>query len=242
MTFPPFDQKDHSMKTLFPLLVLVLLSANVADAAIIGSFESVSSENGFTPPSGFVTSDLAVNASTDWLAANLVLNLTSGSIYQDAILSGFGPPSSALVNAIPSTRFDTYVTGSAGLAGGAPSSAGGAVDLGGSPVSAFDTSKINLNWFTTSTTDIGQFTIGRITLSDDAVGTFSLRLDSLQQTGPFLLSGTIENGSFVAVPELNSIVMVSAVGLVGCGTRRVYRRTLSNRSMDGLVERRSMFQ
>lgn len=211
------------MKTLLFSFLSLFIGVNIVDAAIIGSFESVASESGFTPPAGFVTSDLAVDSSTDWLAANLILNLTSGTLYQDALLSGFGPPSSLLINVIPSTRFDTYVTGSTGLAGGSPASAGGAVDLGGSPASEFGTSKINLNWFTTSTTDIGQFTIGRFTIAEDAVGTFSLRLDSLQQTAPFLVSGTIENGRFVAVPEANSIVLLTAIALVGSGARRIYR-------------------
>ena len=211
------------MKFQLPSLLALVFATNFTQAAVIGSFEALPSEGGFTPPLGFISSQLVIDASTDWLAANLILDLTSGSIYQDAFLSGFGPPSAAIVNALPSTRFDTYVTGSTGLAGGAPSSAGGAIDLGGNPISAFDTDNINLNWFTTSTTDLGQFTIGRFTLSDNAVGTFSLRLDSQQQTGPFYLTGTIENGQFVAVPEVSGILMMG-LAVAGLAGRHFYSR------------------
>jgi hypothetical protein len=180
-----------------------------AFADLVGTFVPLTSESGFAPPTGYVTQDLVISTATDWLAANLLVHLDSGSFYQDPLLVGFGPPSPALVAAVPSTRWDTYVTGSGGLAGGAPASAGGAVDLGGGPVAVFGGSDINLNWFTTSATDIGTFSIGRFTLSEDAVGTYELRLDALGQTGPTLLSGSISNGRFAAVPEASTFVLMT---------------------------------
>ena len=210
------------MKIVATALVLWLATATIASAEIVSSsFEQVTSEAGFTPPAGFVTQDLKVQSNSDWLAANLIVTLTSGSIHQDALVAGIGPPSSALIAVLPALRWDTYVTGSLGLNGGAPASAGGAVDLGGTPAGAFSDSHIDLNWFTTATNDIGTFSLGRFTFSDTADGTFSLRLDSLNQSAPFFLTGTIENGHFTAVPEVSTLALSGlALGAAGLIIRR----------------------
>jgi hypothetical protein len=174
----------------------------MASADISGTFTQVTTEGGDTPPAGFVSQDLSVNATTDWLASNMRVVLTTGSIYQDI---GAGTPNPVYTGPdptnfpfLPSLRWDTYVTGSGGLAEAAPRAAGGAVDLGGSATSAFTASGINLEWYTTTNTDVGTFTLGRFTLSNDAAGTFQLRLDSLNQTAPFTLSGNVQNGLLVA--------------------------------------------
>lgn len=212
------------MKIVHCTLLLGMSYASLASAAITASFVPLTSEASSSPPAGYVSQSLDVDTSMDWLAANLIVNLTQGSFYQDAIISGFGPPSSALVSVLPSTRWDTYVTGSLGLDGGAPASAGGAVDLGGNPIATFDTNHIDLNWFTTSTTDIGAFSLGRFTLTNDAEGTFILRLDTLGQTAPLLLTGIVHDGYLTAVPEVNTIVFtgmaVLALGLVVRARRR----------------------
>lgn len=207
--------------------ILVMTTSQPAFAAVVGSFVEVPSEAGIDPPAGFVTSDLMIDASTDWLAANLIVELTNGSLYQNSLLVGFGPPSPGLVNIVPLLRFDTFITGSAGMAGDPPSSAGGAVDLGGDSLAQFDGDGININWFTTTTNDVGSFSIGRFTLSDDAVGTFSLRLDSTAQTSPFFLTGSIQGGQFVAVPEVSTMTSLSAVGW-GIACVLIVRRRWAN--------------
>ena len=217
------------MKTTLSALALLLSFSTISSAAIIGSFVPITSEASSTPPSGFVSQSLTVNATTDWLASNLIVTLSHGSFYQDALLSGYGPPSSILVNALPSTRWDTYVTGSLGLDGGSPASAGGAVDLGGSPASTFNTSHIDLNWFTTSTTDIGTFSLGRFTVSNDAEGTFSLRLDSLNQSTPFLLSGVVHNGYLSVVPEV-STSLLTGIALAMFGLVIRFRPTIAKKT------------
>jgi hypothetical protein len=137
--------------------------------------------------------------------------LTAGSVYQDPLsASNYAPPNPAFFNIAPTLRWDTYANGAGGL-GDIPSSAGGAVDLGGSPIAQFDTAGIDLNWFTTSANDVGIFKLGRFTLSTDAAGTFSLRLDSLDQSAPFLLSGVISQGQLV--PEPSSIVLLGVGSL-----------------------------
>jgi hypothetical protein len=204
--------------------VAVLTLGADAFAAPSAQFVLVAQEAGFTPPAGFVTQDLVVDTDVDWLAANLIVALSAGSIYQDAIIAGIGPPSSALVSVLPSTRWDTYVMGSGGLDAGAPSSAGGAVDLGGNPTATFNTSHIDLNWFTTSTNDVGVFSLGRFTFSNDAVGEFVLRLDFLNSSattrdaaGPFTtltLRGEVVGGELVVIPEAGALALAGAGGLV----------------------------
>jgi hypothetical protein len=161
-------------------------------------------EDGNTPPAGYVSHDLSVNAATDWLATEMRVVLTGGSIYQNTDAGTPNPiykgPDPSNFGALPNLRWDTYVTSAQGLADVAPRSAGGAVDLGGSATLAFTTSSINLEWFTTNTTDSGTFTLGRFTLSNDAAGTWQLRLDSLNQTAPYLLSGNVQNGLLISNP------------------------------------------
>ena len=59
---------------------------------------------------------------------------------------------------------------------------------------------MNLQWFTTSTTDIGTFTLGRFTLHNTVQGTWLLRLDSKDQTAPFLSNGIVQNGLLIPNP------------------------------------------
>lgn len=179
-------------------LLTSAIAVNGASASIVGWFAPVATEGGDVPPAGYVSQDLTVNATTDWLATNMRVVLTAGTVYQDI---GAGTPSPLYKGPdptnfpfLPSLRWDTYVTNSLGLAGAAPNSAGGAPDLGGSVTSAFSTTSINLNWYTTSTTDTGTFTLGRFTLSNGATGTWQLRLDSLNQGAAVVLSGNVVNG------------------------------------------------
>jgi hypothetical protein len=177
-------------------------ASSMASASSAVWFTPVTTEEGESPPAGYVSQDLTVQSSTDWLDTGMRIVLTSGTIYQD---NGAGTPSPiykgpdpANFPFLPSLRWDSYVTGAGGLAAAAPSSAGGAFDLGGSATAAFTAAGVNLSWYTTSNTDTGKFTLGRFTLSSDAVGTWQLRLDSAEASAPYysnvLLSGNVENG------------------------------------------------
>lgn len=135
---------------------------------------------------GFTTADLEVTTATDWTSAALLLELTQGSIYQDAS-GGIPAPNPALFGAFPTLAFDTYVDAGANTA----FVAGAAGDVGGD-VFQFDTTQIDALWFDTATDDLGTLTIGRFTLSDDAVGTWSLRVlnaggDVVLDSGSFTL-------------------------------------------------------
>ncbi len=211
-------------KLVLALAVLVSL-ASIASAAITGSFVPVASEGGTSPPAGHVSQDLSVNATTDWTGAQLrLIGLGATDIYQDAF-SGAGllPPNSAFFGAFPTLRWDTYATAKAPLS--APSTAGGAVDIGGAAAAVWNTQSINQQWFTTDLTDTGVFTLGRFTLKNTANGTFELRLDSAGSQ-PFRLSGNIVNGVIggegPVIPEPSSAIL-SVMGLfsmLAVGIRR----------------------
>jgi hypothetical protein len=191
------------------VLLTVAIAPPSALAGISGSFVQVTTEEGQSPPADYVSQDLTVNADTDWLGAQLRILLTADDkIYQniDAGIPNpiFRGPNPANFGSLPSLRWDTYLTGSGGLSAAPPNSAGGAVDIGGttniSTGGTFTDDTVNMQWYTTSTTDIGQFTLGRFTLHNTAQGTWLLRLDSKDQTAPFYVSGDVQSG--LLVPDL----------------------------------------
>ncbi len=133
---------------------------------------------------GYNTFDLEITTTTDWTAAVLLLNLTQGTIYQDASGTALAMPPAAYAF-VPSLEFDTALGDSAA----ASSIAGAAGDLGGDAYQ-FDTLELDVTWFNIANTDTGTFGIARITLSDDAVGTWSYKVinastDSATDTGAF---------------------------------------------------------
>ncbi len=139
------------------------------------------------------TFDLQVTTTNDWTAAVLLLTLTQGTIYQDVAGTALATTPAAYIFA-PSVEFDTA------LGGDAPSSsiAGAAGDLGGDAFQ-FDTAELDVSWFNIASTDTGTFTIARITLSDDAVGTWSY-LTVNSATDSATDSGTITAGSLLPAP------------------------------------------
>jgi len=135
---------------------------------------------------GYTTADLEVTTTTDWTSAALLLELSQGSIYQDAA-GDIDAPNPGLFGTFPTLEFDTYVDAGSNTA----LVAGSAGDVGGDAFQ-FDTGEIDALWFDTASSDTGTLTIGRFTLSDDAVGTWSLRVlnaagDEFLDSGSFTL-------------------------------------------------------
>ena len=120
--------------------------------------------------SGHTTYDIQAGTDTDWTAGAILFRPTSGSIYQHPL--GFDAlPIAGLIQQLypqqPAIAYDTHMIGTI---------AGGAGDLGGGTVSAFDTGGLDVTWFNTTDGDIGTTTIGRLTLTDDTAGTMSVLL------------------------------------------------------------------
>jgi hypothetical protein len=186
----------------------------VADSAGTGTDRysmSATFEGGVVPPpdgpayvdpvdnsaqlTGYVTQDIVFDTDTDWLSAQLVVTLTAGTIYQDPA-GGVGSPNPVLFALFPSLEFDTYVSN--GVVGESVNTIS-AIDLNpGAPLEC-DTSGISIGWFTTSSDDIGELHLARITLSDDAAGTFHFRATASPAGSPALnLTGTMADGIMTA--------------------------------------------
>lgn len=192
------------------------MTAVTASASIVGhAFTSVDNSSS-SALAGYVTQDLEVTTSgDDWTAAALLIELTSGSIYQDGLGNADGtPPNPALFGLAPSLAFDTYV----GVLGGLGNTvAGGAADLGGNPALQFDTAGLNVSWANTATGDTGTTTIGRFSLSSDASGTWSLGLISqdMGSAPPVVFSGAIAGGQLVPEPTTLVVLALGSTALLG---------------------------
>ncbi len=172
---------------------------------------SVDNSAGLT---GYATSDLQITTpDLDWTGAALLLELTAGSIYQEPEGWGqngstLGAPDPAGFGVFPSSEFDTYFDGN----GHTITFAGGAGDVGGDTLQ-YDTAQLDAAWYGMATNDTGTFNIARITLSDNATGSWSLALtDEDFKTGQYEFGGTIENGEVIsqAASQFNGMTFVEA--------------------------------
>ena len=152
---------------------------------------------------GYVTQDITVHTTTDWLSAQLRVTLDApGGIYQDALGSGHPQsPDPAFFDAFPSLEFDTYVSN--GVLG-EPVTTLGAVDLGCSPAPTCDADAVCIAWFTPHADVIDALALSRITLAEDAAGTWSFLASSHPAEGPNVLnSGRIVGGRLFFAGDLN---------------------------------------
>ena len=174
----------------------------------------------------YVTNDISIDFENQWSGSQILLTLSAGSLFQDPNgFNGNNVPSQSLANSFDGVKYDSFVTG------GGPTDAssvsvnlgGGAVDLGGASAANFavnPASQINQAWNPaagTNPTNGTDFLTARLTLSDDAAGTWQyLASDGdISTTG-----GTINNGT-MAIPEPASAVLL---GLGGLGLLRRRRR------------------
>ena len=132
--------------------------------------------NGVVPDT--VTNDLSIDFAGRYTASQLIIELEQGTIHQYPG-GGIAPPPSFILDLIPELAFDTFVAHGAPAAdggSGTPGTAGGAVNLGGSPSAEFGDTRIDQHWYAAPDTlpdDQTDFLIARITLSSDARGTWS---------------------------------------------------------------------
>jgi hypothetical protein len=167
------------------------LTASNACAVLTARFAEVDNSAALD---NYVTQDLLITTTTgdNWGTAQLLTTLTAGSIYQNPNGSDF-VPNPALFPNFPKLQFDSYLDAN----GVQPIIIGAAVNLDPSPipVQEFSTSKINVTWLSTEPDDIGtDMGIGRFTLTDDAIGTWTMMVTSTSGFRTF--QGQIDNGFF----------------------------------------------
>ena len=143
---------------------------------------------------GYVTQDIVITTTTDWLGAQLVVTLDQpGGIYQDPMGSANPQsPAPAFFGAFSSLEFDTYVSN--GVLGESVSTTG-AVDLGGPANAIFDENHISIAWYASDIDDVGELALARVTLADTATGTWQFLATAYPAEGPKVLTaGAIEDG------------------------------------------------
>ena len=128
----------------------------------------------------------------DWTSATIDIQLTSGMFYQNPFGSD-SPPSPAFFSIFPELEFDTYVgiigDGTAGISGNCNN------DLGGGPCGIHE-QFIDIVWFNSATNNTGLVKIGNFTVSNDAMGVWSI-----------LSGGTQTSG--IIIPEPTTLVLLA---------------------------------
>jgi len=205
------------------VMVLLVGSTNVASAEVLLSFQPVS---GPGLPAGYVSQDMVVQTDTDWLGSQLLIELEQGSVFQQPVSQGGSdfPPNPAFFAVFPALEFDTFLTGGQNDPTSTPAGiAGGAVDLGGQAAARFgeDTTGIDVAWFTTTLDDIGLLTTARITLSDDAAGTWKALVAVQSGTGGtnHVFQGPIAAGQMVPEPGTLALLALAAAALATLALR-----------------------
>ncbi len=148
----------------------------------------------------------------DWTAAALVVELDQGAVYNDPVIDGM-LPQDGFWGISPELQWDTWV-------GTVPSAANGANDQGtlsagdlGSFTLAMADQLISASWGGTSKNEIGPTRIGNISLTDDAVGTWSLAVTFAFSPQTVFLNNPVVNGEMVWDPMVGDLSFDGYVGI-----------------------------
>lgn len=163
---------------------------------------------------GVVANSLIANGNgADWQLAQLLVELTDGSVYNAPSFDSMSPQQN-FWGTFPDLEFDTWV----GIPGnGSGSINGGATELG-HPALSMSGQTIAITWYNSSQTDTGVSRIANISLTEDARGTFSVIAGFspnviLQESGwihngvaYFDLPGDLDGDGFVGIQDLNTVM------------------------------------
>ncbi|QDV75927.1 PEP-CTERM sorting domain-containing protein [Botrimarina mediterranea] len=204
------------------LAALFTVTATVANAAIIGGGPQVVQRTVGGAPAGTVVNAIQISFDEQLFGQQMVVQLDSGSIFQQATFGGETAPNDALIGAFPDVEADTFVS-IGGLTLNTSSSTlvvGGSTELGMNGPKQIDTAGINIAWAPSpgvvipSGTD---FPIAQVTLSGDANGSVFLFSNS-GGTGQ-IFEGSVRNGVVSFIPEPTTCVL-AGLALVGFAARR----------------------
>ncbi|QDV74586.1 hypothetical protein Spa11_27920 [Botrimarina mediterranea] len=160
------------------LTLLLIATSSVGNAATLS--QNVTFPTVAGTPAGYKVNDLSIDFTGQLFGQQMVVELTSGSIYQNASFGAETAPNDALIPIFPEVASDTFVT-IGGFTRNTSSSVlvvGGSTELAGfAGPKKFDTAGINIAWAPAPGVVINggnDFPIARITLSDNANGTVHL--------------------------------------------------------------------
>ncbi len=218
------------------LLLVVLTAANVSAATVT----IIRTDVTIVTPDDYNTHTLNVTTSNKWLAAELLVTLGAGDIYQNADVPSDGPPTPTNVGTFPLLQYDTYLTG--GLDTGAsqgtpPNVFGGAVDInpnstiaadkGGIPA-VLSSTRVDATWASSlATSPTGSLMLARVTLSDTAQGVYSYMVSEKNAARADLQAGFIVDGVMEDVVIKTGFLMDESLpGLAGFVSNRWQVNTL----------------
>ena len=179
-----------------------LSMASTVDAQVEIAFEQAESGEGV--PS--VAQVLNVKTTSDWTAASMVIKLNTGAIIQDRYVAVDPPVEVSSLRIGESEESETAkaargmflpltaaATGPEAFGKAVLVAGGGEHNLGGESL-WLDSSRLDLCWYNHSQDDIGWGRIGRFTLSDTAVGTWTLAVMQAQDDRRYVFTGKVIHG------------------------------------------------
>lgn len=200
--------------------LVMAAAASTSHAAIIGSPKLVPRIVAGTP-AGFTVYDLSINFTDQLFGQQLVVELTSGSIFQQTPFGTDTAPTDALIPVFPDVAWDSFVT-MGGYTSGTSSSVlvvGGSTEVPGkNGPKKFDTQGINIAWAPAPGVVINSgtdFTVAQLTFSNDARGTIYF-FSNAGGTGQ-IFQGSVPD--FYIFPEPTAAALVG-LGLVAAAIRR----------------------
>jgi hypothetical protein len=228
----------------FGVLVLATLATYFPHTAAgqIAAIEvaQIDNSSGGAALDGFVTNDVTISFDGRYTGSQLLVLLDQGSIYQDPA-GGIATPDFATA----SVEFDTFVAQGLPTVGTidfdqSDGDIFGAVNLGGDHPGTFNVLLLNIAWHPSPPEfleDLSDLLTARITLSDNASGTWSYLASAQGEItieDRIIQGGVVQNGALLvpgAVPEPGTLgLTIASIGLLFCRMRE-RRRTLGRNRM-----------
>ncbi len=179
--------------------------------SVVIRFAPVDNTPGGPALDGFVTTDFRLDLGVDdiYLVSELLISLDQGGFYRDPLGTPNGrQPTPSEIAQSPSLAFDSFIANKFGA------SNAGATNLGGDSAAVFPASGgilLNAQWLagTDFVTNVDDYFDARVTLSEDAFGSFEYLVASSGDVS--FREGVIVNGVFVPEPAAGVFVLAGAL-------------------------------